>query len=205
MVRRALVVLVTLVGLVAPARPVAAQGPAVSPAQAEHDFVGRINGLRAARGLPRLAVHPELTAVARSWAAAMAKVDRISHNPRLDTLVRADWQKLGENVGVGATVGDLHDAFVASPTHYRNLVEARYRWVGVGVVVGRGGALFTAHQFMQLRPGAATPAAPAKDRPAAETEVAAPPAPAPLPPRSAAGAPARLVLVLQLLQGLDPS
>lgn len=202
MVRRALVLVTLLGALVAPARPAAAQGPAVAPAQAEQEFVGRINGLRAAKGLPRLAVHPELTEVARSWAASMAKVDRISHNPRLDKLVQADWQKLGENVGVGTTVGDLHDAFVASPTHYRNLVEPRYRWVGVGVVVGRGGALFTAHHFMQLRPAAAEPASPAKERPAADVAAAAP---VPAPPPPAAGPPARLVLVLQLLQALDPS
>ncbi|MBW3614350.1 MAG: CAP domain-containing protein [Actinobacteria bacterium] len=195
--RSALVLLAIVVGVfVAPALPVSAQA-APSPAEAELEFVARINGLRGAKGLPHLAIHAELTTVARSWAAAMAKVDRISHNPNLDKVVQADWQKLGENVGVGTTVGELHAAFVASPTHYRNLVDPRYRHVGVGVVVGRGGALFTAHQFMQLRPSprVATPAAAA---PARGPAVSPTPRAVPLPP-------ARLILVLQLLRALDAS
>lgn len=206
MPRPALVLLATLLGsLAAPVMPSAAQAPApvtpraqapaASTAAAEADFVARINALRAAKGLPRLSVHPELTTVARSWAGAMAKVDRISHNPNLDKVVRADWQKLGENVGVGMTVGELHEAFVASPTHYRNLVEPRYRYIGVGVVVGRGGALFTAHQFMQLRSD------PVPEEAAAQTPAAAPgrrDGDRALPP-------ARLILVLQLLQALDAS
>lgn len=204
----AVVLLVTLVAaFVAPALPVAAQAPAVSTTEAEQQFVARINGLRAGKGLPQLAVHPELTAVARSWAAAMAKVDRISHNPRLDKVVQADWQKLGENVGVGMTVAELHDAFVASPTHYRNLVDPKYLWVGVGVVVGRGGAFFTAHQFMQLRPAATVPVMAPEPRAfeAAGTAAVSNPEPAPVPERPVVGPPARLILVLQLLRSLDPS
>ena len=72
--------------------------------------MAKINELRASKGLSQLEVHPELLALGRSWAGEMAKVDRISHNPNLANAVKADWQKLGENVGVGMTVDKLHQA-----------------------------------------------------------------------------------------------
>jgi uncharacterized protein YkwD len=169
------VAVVTLL-VVAPARPAAAS-TSVDTVSAEADFVAHINGLRSSKGLGRLVVDDELTAIARRWAASMAKADEISHNPNFSKSVRSDWEKLGENVGVGMTVGKLHDAFVASPGHYRNLVDPAFTYVGVGVVVGREGALFTAHQFMQLRPSAVL---------TAKTEPSA-----------------RLLLVLEQLRDLD--
>ena len=186
------------------------------PAQAEAEFVVKINALRASKGLRQLEVHPELLALGRSWAGEMAKVDRISHNPNLANAVKADWQKLGENVGVGMTVDKLHQAFIDSPTHYKNLIDPDWTHIGVGVVLGRDGAIFTAHQFMQLRSaGAASPPATAAPRPTTTAPprpaVTAPPttvAPvettttttAPPPP---AAPPPRLVLVLEQLAALD--
>lgn len=176
------------------ARPAAAQDAPADPVVAEREFVERIDALRVSKGLAPLEVHPELVAVARAWARRMADADEISHNPDLARQVRADWQKLGENVGVGMTVPRLHDAFVKSPAHYRNLVDPDFTHVGVGVAVGRDGALFTAHQFMKLRPAAAAAAA-----------VRTPPTSG-LPPVTVEerSAPARLVLVLEQLHELDP-
>ncbi|HEX2850031.1 MAG TPA: CAP domain-containing protein [Acidimicrobiales bacterium] len=184
-------------------RPAAAEPP--DPATAEARFVQKINDLRAGKGLRPLEVHPELVTVARAWAAKMAAADRISHNPNLTTEVTADWQKLGENVGVGMTVDALHDAFVASPAHYRNLVDADFAYIGVGVVIGRDGAIFTAHEFMQLRPAArprVSGPAPAAAPAAAPAEAAAPaPPPPPVRPRPAPSP--RMVLVLEQLRALD--
>lgn len=191
------------------AAPALAQ--ATDPAAAEAEFVSRINDLRRSKGLGTLTVHDELVRVARGWAARMAEADEISHNPDLAHRVTADWQKLGENVGVGMTVAKLHDAFVNSPAHYRNLVDPDFTHVGVAVVLGRDGAIFTTHQFMKLR-SAKPPAAPpttalelvASARPrddaapaGAAIEVAAPAGPAQ--PSS------RLVLVLEQLRRLDRS
>ena len=189
-------VLALAVGL--PASGAAAQ---TDPATAEAEFVSRINALRASKGLGALTVHPELVDVARVWAAKMADVDEISHNPDLADQVRADWQKLGENVGVGMTVPRLHEAFVRSPAHYRNLVDPDFTHVGVAVVLGRGGAIFTTHQFMKLRAPKAAPAPPVPAAPAAPaavdvTEVAA----AAPTVRQPSG---RLVLVLEQLRELD--
>lgn len=218
-----LLVAVLLGAVVAPAvtsTPAAAQATDIAAAEAE--FVDRINELRRGEGLGTLTVHGELVDVARRWAEEMAAADEISHNPNLADQVAADWQKLGENVGVGATVAKLYDAFVGSPAHYRNLVDPEFTHIGVAVVVGRNGALFTTHQFMKLRPGAeakgSTPttsaAAVATTPPTTTTPVPTVPeevaATAPAAPTAdvavdAPRASGRLVLVLEQLRALDVS
>jgi hypothetical protein len=213
---RRLVVFVVAAFLVALGLVVAPASAQTDTATAESEFVAKINALRASKGLGQLTVHAELVALGRSWAGEMAKADQISHNPNLSTAVKADWQKLGENVGVGMTVDKLHQAFVDSPAHYKNLVDPDFTHIGVGVVVGRDGALFTAHQFMQLRtPKAVAPTTTTAPRPPPTTRpapvtTAAPPPPPPTsttttstaPPRPVEP-PARLVLVLERLVALD--
>jgi uncharacterized protein YkwD len=44
-----------------------------------------------------------------------------------------NWVVLGENVGVGATVESLTEAFMASPGHRANILYSTFRHVGVGV------------------------------------------------------------------------
>ncbi|HVF33606.1 MAG TPA: CAP domain-containing protein [Acidimicrobiales bacterium] len=215
--RRLVVLVVALfalsLGLVM-APPASAQ---TDPATAESEFVSKINALRASKGLRQLEVHGELVALGRSWAGEMAKVDRISHNPNLANAVKADWQKLGENVGVGMTVDKLHQAFIDSPTHYKNLVDPDWTHLGVGVVLGRDGAIFTAHQFMQLRSTSSAPPTTAAPRPTTTTARRPPVTPPPPPtteppvettttttaPPPPATPPVRLVLVLEQLAALD--
>lgn len=181
-----LAALVSLLVAVAPARA------ATDPQAAESAFVAKINALRASKGLGTLRVDGELTAIARRWAAHMASVGDISHNPNFKNQVTANWVKLGENVGMGPDVDALHDAFVASPTHYKNLVDGDFQLVGVGVVVGADGTLFTAHQFERLAdaPAAAPAAAPAPAPKPARAGRSATPAPAPQPVAAPAPVPA---------------
>lgn len=147
----------------AAAAPHSAVGRA-APAQAwgaaeEQAFVGRINGLRTSKGLAPLAVDGELTEQARLWSETMRLHGDIFHSQNLAGGISSDWQKLGENVGVGPTVDALFDAFVKSPKHYENLVDPAYRFVGIGVVWD-GDKMFTAHRFMALQPARRTPTAP---------------------------------------------
>jgi len=228
-VRRIVVVVLTaLVAFVA--MPIEHASAAIDTGAAEQEFVARINDLRASKGLGQLRVSGELTGIGRNWAASMAQADQISHNPNFSKQVQSDWQKLGENVGVGATVEKLYNAFVNSPGHYRNLVDPDFTYIGVGVVLGRDDAIFTSHQFMMLRSAAGSPApagtsatataprvtsppttraprvtAPGVTAPRAPT-AAPPPAPAPTPQPVAAAAPEptrRLVFVLDQLRNLD--
>ncbi|MGI8792459.1 MAG: CAP domain-containing protein, partial [Acidimicrobiales bacterium] len=170
-----------LFGLVASLMPLGMQdaSAATDPVSAEAQFVARINSLRTSKGLAPLELHGELVGLARRWAVSMAAADRISHHPNLVGSVSAPWVKLGENVGVGTDVDRLFDAFVASPSHYKNLVDPAFRQIGVGVVLGRDGAIFTAHEFMVM--GAVPAQAPAPTAALIPGPQVAPPAP-PAPP-----------------------
>ncbi len=129
-------------------------GVGAAPANAssnrdEAQFVKRINAVRASQGLARLKINANLTGKARRWAGTMAAQERIWHS-NLSDGVTARWQKLGENVGVGPSVAALHEAFVKSPTHYANLVDPAFRYVGLGVVTVDGRS-FVSEVFMQRR------------------------------------------------------
>ena len=152
----------------------------------EASFVAKINDLRTSKGLPALQVNANLVAKARGWAAGMAAAGRIWHSTLSDGIT-ADWQKLGENVGMGGSVDGLHAAFVASPHHYENLVDPAFGQVGIGIAMSGSGTMFVAEEFMELMPTTATPVVtphPAIAPPVklvAATKPAAPKPPAPKP------------------------
>ena len=133
----------------------------------EASFVAKLNGLRASRGLRPLGVNGGLTNMARGWSSQMASRRSISHNSNMAAQAPANWARLGENVGMGPSVDSLHNAFVASPSHYANMVNGYYDSVGVGVVQS-GSTMFVTFNFMASGGGAhyAAPAATAP-RPAA--------------------------------------
>ena len=170
-----------------------------SPAN-ESDFVGRINATRASVGLPPLAVDAQLTSLARGWAVQMrdgacGDGAHICHASSLSSGVSHSWQKLGENVGTGPSVGDVMPAFIASPGHYANIVDPSFTHIGVGVVWD-GDRLYTTHRFMAVQAPAptttttttaaptTTTAAPTTTTTAPTTTTAAPPVTSP-----SAGAP----------------
>lgn len=169
----------------------AAEQSLISAAPSESNaFVAAINELRISKGVGPLSVDGNMTDIAQSWANSMALADGISHRADLRAGVTGDWQTLGENVGVGPAVGSLMDAFIASPGHYKNLVDPRFTHVGVGTV-RIGGILYTAHEFMALRGGsvastpAPAPAVPVTAAPRIKT-VAAPKPVVTAPPTTAA-------------------
>jgi len=119
-------------------------------------FVAKLNDLRASKGLAPLAPKGALFDLARSWATRMLSVNGISHNPSLAAQGPAGWQRLGENVGMGYEVQGLHEAFVASPLHYKNMIDPAFDSVGVGVVHADDGEIFVTVNFMTT--GSAAPA-----------------------------------------------
>ncbi len=173
--------------IVALAAAVASASPAssadLSPGE-ESEFVALVNSHRSGAGLPPLTVHNELVEASRSWSHQMAAAGQISHANPISAGITADWQKLGENVGVGPSVASVMDAFMNSPGHRANVLDPAYTHLGVGVV-REGDVLYTTHRFMQL----ASEPAPAPPPPP-PTEAPAPPPTAPQPPPTAAPAPA---------------
>ena len=112
---------------------------------AEAQFVAQLNQARQAAGLPTVKVAGDLTAVARSHSERMAGQSNLHHNPNLGSDV-SGWQKVGENVGRGPSVGAIHTAFMDSPGHRANILGGDWVEVGVGVVV-RDGQLWVTEVF----------------------------------------------------------
>jgi uncharacterized protein YkwD len=154
-----------MVALFALAALVVAAGGASRPAAAdsvddETAFIDAINQIRVDLNLPVLEPLAELTATARQHTAEMAAAGEIFHADPISAGLTVDWVKLGENVGVGAGIGVLVDAFVASPGHYANIIDPSFTRIGVGVV-WIGDSLYTTHRFLQ------PPSDPGEEQPAA--------------------------------------
>lgn len=184
---------------------------AADPAS-ESGFVNAINRIRASKGLSQLQVTGELTGVARRWADQMAANGQISHNPSLASQVSGGWSKLGENVGVGYDVDSLMQAFVNSPSHYRNIVDPEWTHIGVGVTFAADGRMYTTHNFM-ARGGAPPPPPPPPPAPPTTSPPAPPTTSAPPPPTTTTTAPPpppepeptteRVTAVLEPLRSLE--
>lgn len=148
-----------------PAEPLAAS------AGDEATFVAELNRVRADHGLPALIVNSELSNLARGHAQVMADAGEIFHASPISAGYSGPWSKFGENVGVGANVSVLVDAFVDSPGHYANIIDPAFTEIGVGVIYN-GPALYTTHRFLQV-PGSTPPTT----SPPPPPSTTAPPAP----------------------------
>ena len=158
-------------------------GAASTPAD-EAVFLTKINALRASVGLAALSPDPGLAATSCTWNDQLIVADALSHDPNLSAAIASvepNWSKGGENVGMGGTVDSLFDAFVASPGHYKNLVDPDYSRVGICSARSATGKLFTTHRFLGVR---STPAPPPPPPPPPPT-TAAPPPPPPTPAATA--------------------
>lgn len=120
----------------------------------ESRFVELINVSRSQAGLAPLTADGFLADIARRHSAEMASAGTIFHNSNLASDVTTNWQTLGENVGMGGSVDDLHSAFMNSPSHRDNILGT-YQRVGIGIVMS-GETMFVTEVFESLA-GAPTP------------------------------------------------
>jgi uncharacterized protein YkwD len=105
----------------------------------EESFRSLMNAERVERNRGRLKMQEALVAVARQQSGAMANSGSIFHNPDLaNDLNQVSWSIAGENVGVGNSVDSLHQAFMNSAPHRKNIVRRVFKRVGVGVVTADG-------------------------------------------------------------------
>ncbi|MEP6695786.1 MAG: CAP domain-containing protein [Pseudonocardiales bacterium] len=105
----------------------------------EAALLGYVNGARASAGRAPLAMMPGTTDVARHWSAAMAGRAVLAHNPSMVANIAVagsgSWTAMAENVGYGSAC-DAHQLFTAymnSAPHRANILDARMRYVGIGV------------------------------------------------------------------------
>ena len=129
----------------------------------ESRSISLVNGARSQEGLRGVSQNSGLESVARAQAARMAERGSIYHNPNLESDADAagvDWTSIGENVGVGYDIEELHNGFMNSPGHHENIVYPKYNALGVGVVKGDDGRMYVAQVYAAVG-SAPSPAAPA--------------------------------------------
>ena len=149
----------------------------------ERQFTDLVHRERAAAGVPAYAEKVDLADVARGQAERMAREQRLYHNPRLGDEVQ-NWDAVGENVGRGPSVEEIHRAFMDSPTHRSEILSTDFTEVGVGVAIAADGEIWVAQVFR--KPTASSP----PPQPAPTTTARPAPAPAPAPAPRPAPAPA---------------
>ena len=132
------------------------QSSNVAPGEASARDVSRatlclLNEERAQRGLGRLRLNDRLSRAARRHASDMVNREYFSHESRsgasfVDRIRRSGYLKsvrawsVGENLAWGAEEGSTPGAIVRSwmrsPGHRSNILQGRYREIGIGVVAG---------------------------------------------------------------------
>jgi len=135
--------------LVAVAMSLFALAPAASAdTDTETEFLSKINATRASHGLGALQLDDGLRSYARSHTEDMAAAGDIYHSSEAELKAAAgdDWTGIAENVGKGQSPTSLHNAFMASPGHKRNIL-GDYNHVGIGTDT-RGGSLYVTVVFV---------------------------------------------------------
>lgn len=126
---------------------------------AGRDHVRAINAARASVGVTpvqgclslRRAADAHVRSMAESGALGHEGTDGSTPGSRARSAgYRGDW--IGENVAVGyAGVGQVIEAWLSSPGHRANLLDPRYRHVGVATAVSADGQVYWVQVFGQAR------------------------------------------------------
>src|SRR5829696_6447305 len=102
------------------------------------------NRERRDRNLKPLCVHPDLQRAARDHSEDMIQRDYFSH----DTKGRREsscerirrfgyrWRVCGENIGFNSTPGKMFNAWMRRSGHRRNILNGKFREVGIGAHTG---------------------------------------------------------------------
>lgn len=98
------------------------------------------NQERVKRGLPPLAIDPQLTSAAEAKARDMMEAQYYDH-AQWERFIRTsgyNYCSAGENLALNYTdAGELVTDWLGSPRHRDNLLKSSYREIGVAVVRGR--------------------------------------------------------------------
>jgi hypothetical protein len=125
-------------------------GAAVERPQDAQSSGAHVNTRRAENQRSTLLTDSQLEEVAVRHAHRMASRGEIYHNRNLGDEVDG-WEAIGENVGLGPSVGSVDAAFWGSPEHRSNILGGWDR-MGIGVV-DEGGDIYVVQVFVRSRDG----------------------------------------------------
>jgi len=104
-----------------------------------------LNQIRRSHDLPALRLNAELSHDAWLHSKRMADRNQLFHTYNLYDTVRAYSPSMwGENVGKARFLTRVRTLWMHSSGHRANILKARYRRIGVGVVKARGSVWVTA-------------------------------------------------------------
>lgn len=116
-----------------------------------NEVIAAVNASRKAAGLRPLMENVTLDRKADAWAQRLRDVCSLSHSTLSDG-APDDWMKLGENVGYGGTIAQVHDAYMKSPGHRANILDPSFTAMGAAAVWGDcpdgTHRVFTVQEFM---------------------------------------------------------
>jgi uncharacterized protein YkwD len=142
---RLLVAVLTLICLGTAATSCESTGP--DRAQVLND----VNASRAQAGLRPLKENFMLDIKADAWARHLRDVCDLSHSNLADG-APSNWMKLGENVGYGGSIDEVHVAYMHSPGHRANILDPTFTSMGAAAVWGTcpdgSYRVFTVQEFM---------------------------------------------------------
>jgi hypothetical protein len=105
----------------------------------EAEFLAKINATREANGLGPLEVDGGLRSHARNHTQDMIDAGDIFHSSDSELIAAGGtgWDRIGENVGRGQSPTSLHQAFMDSAGHKKNIL-GDYNYVGIGTGSSNG-------------------------------------------------------------------
>lgn len=106
--------------------------PCYERSQLDLQAVEVTNQARRAAGLGAVRIDPELSRVAEMHSYWMDRKDELFHSNRLAWKV-TNWNRLGENVGLGNSISSLQTAFMNSAAHRANILDPSFTYVGISV------------------------------------------------------------------------
>jgi uncharacterized protein YkwD len=115
----------------------------VSASSAASQMASMVNNVRASHGLRTLRWNNALASGSESHSRDMASQGRIYHSSQSQIWHNVDsgcssCTDAGEVVGVGKSVRQVFDAFMASSEHRTVILDPAFRYFGVGIVYSRG-------------------------------------------------------------------
>jgi uncharacterized protein YkwD len=130
----------------APAKATTTVAASAAPSNVDDFLVSALNKERSARGLAPLTVDATLTKKAQDWAAQMGRNGAMSHS---GSGAPAGFNAFGENVlraSSGTTAGSMHNLWLGSAGHRKNMLQPGFDRVGIGAVCVNG-SVYAAQMF----------------------------------------------------------
>jgi uncharacterized protein YkwD len=117
----------------------------------ESDVIAATNPERTSRGLGALTPQSCVDSYAETQARRMAAEQRMFHQDLQPVLAGCGLRTVGENVGYGYPTGAaVTRAWMDSPGHRANLLNPKFKLIGVGAAQGSDGRWYAAQVFGTL-------------------------------------------------------